>query len=86
MKKIILLILSLFILGGLPEPPEEKNYEVKIIVFYPTLIDTIVVKGSSRFYPELSSYKGSNFISGIYETTAPIKIISVKELSNDKKI
>ncbi len=73
-------MLSLSIFGCLPESPEEKKYEVKIVVFYPSSNDTLTFETLSSEYPELNSHRGTNYIRGVYGTTAPIKILSIKQL------
>ena len=60
--------------------PEKKLYRVTIEVHLPTRIDTVTVDGESYNYPQVGSDRGTNYVAGVYETTAPIKIISVKEI------
>lgn len=78
-NKIIIPLLFIILLTGCsPRAFEERNYKVKIAVFYPTVIDTVTIEGTSTYYPKVSSHKGTNYISNIYSTTAPIKILSVE--------
>lgn len=58
---------------------EPKTYQVTIEVHYPSRIDTLTIEGQSRRYPEIDSRRGSNYIYGFYETSAPIKIIKIVE-------
>lgn len=60
---------------------EETTYEVTIEVHYPSRVDTIEVKGVSSSYPELSSFRGTNYVGDLYSNTTPLRILNVKETS-----
>jgi len=61
--------------------PPSKRYEVTMEINYPNKIDTITVINESKFYPELRSYRGTNYVTDFYETSTPIKIVSIKEVN-----
>lgn len=78
MKKITISLLGLLIVGcGLPP---EKRYEVTMEIYYPNKVDTITRINTIHYYPRLDSNKGTNSVSGFYETSAPIKILKIKEV------
>jgi hypothetical protein len=55
-------------------------------IHYPSKIDTVTVQNSVREYPELNSSQGTNRVYGFYETSAPIKILSITEISDSTNI
>jgi hypothetical protein len=84
MKNFYLGVLLLIVLMGRVmvgcDDREYKNYSVTLEIHYPSKVDTITIVNKSKYYPELSSTRGSNIIYGFYETSAPIKILEIKEL------
>jgi len=61
--------------------PDTKKYEIVLEVHYPTRIDTVKIVNEMSYYPYLFSNRGSNDIAG-FTTTAPIKVISIKEIKS----